>query len=254
MKSSAVKTNLDDLNVDRLLRSLFSDDWIFKTGIGGMLVAGSIVAGLYHYMCIPIVAALWALMIGYCLRCMRYKLMNPDCKLPDWNDWVDLFLSGITWVALQTFFWIFMAAIAFGVMVLCTAYAIASKGAVESNLELVAGCSFITIIYFIASAISAYLMVNFALEENTGAGMAVRKVIRRILDEPGKYLGAYLFSVGVQWTCVIVPCITIVGVFFLPSAFFVGQVSSAAILARAWGTTPNTDKNDDKKALEIPKS
>ncbi|MBX9568427.1 MAG: DUF4013 domain-containing protein [Candidatus Obscuribacterales bacterium] len=250
MKSLAPKSSLEDLHVDRLLRTLLSDDWIFKTGVGGMLVAGSIVAGLYSYMCIPIVVALWALIIGYSLRCMRYKMMNPDCKLPDWGDWGDLFLSGITWVALQTFLWVMIAGIAFGIMILCSAYAIGTKNPVESNIDVILGCLLIGFIYFMFSVLSAYLMVNFAQEENTGAGMAFRKVARRILAEPLKYLSAYFLAVGIQWASFIVPCITIVGVFLLPSAFFIGQAASAAVLGRAWASTASTENEGDKKKLD----
>lgn len=248
MKSLSPKSSLQDLNVDRLLRTLLSDDWVVKTGVGGMLAAGSIVAGLYSYMCIPIVVALWALMIGYFLRCMRYKLLNPDCKLPDWGDWGDLFLSGITWVALQTFLWIGVAAIAFGIITLCSAYAIASKNPIESNLDVIAGCCVIAVVYFFFSLLSAFLMVNFAQEENTGAGMAFRKVFARIAAEPGKYVGSYLLSVGIQWAAIILPCITVIGVFLLPSTFFIGQAASAAVLARTWGTTvnPDADKTESK--------
>lgn len=240
--------------MDRLLRTLFSEDWIVKTGVGGMLVAGSIVAGLYSFMCIPIVAALWALMVGYSLRCMRYKLMNADCKLPDWGDWGDLFLSGITWVALQTIMWIFIGAIAFGITALCSAYAIGAKTQMESNIDVIAGCLLIGVISFFFSLISSYLMVNFAKEENTGAGVAFRKVFRRISAEPQKYIGAYFLSVGIQWASVIVPCITIIGVFLLPSAYFLGQVASASVLARTWSSTSEAEGGKQNMKLSSEKA
>lgn len=254
MKSLLPKSSLQDLDVDRLLRTLFSEDWIVKTGVGGMLTAGSIVAGLYSFMCIPIVAALWALMVGYCLRCMRYKLMNPDCKLPDWGDWGDLFLSGITWVALQSIMWIFVGAIAFGITTLCSAYSIGAKNPVESHIDVIAGCLIIGAVTLFFSLVSSYLMVNFAKEENTGAGVAFRKVFKRIAAEPQKYIGAYFLSVGIQWASVIVPCITIVGVFLLPSAYFLGQVASASVLARTWSTTPELDAGGEQKKISSEKT
>ena len=237
----ATGSSLEDLNVNRLLRSLFADDWVFKTGIGGILGAGSIVAGLYSFMCIPIVAALWALMIGYCLRCIRFKVLNPDCRLPDWNDWGDLFLSGITWMAFQTIVWTFVCGIAFGIIFFSGAYAVVAKTSVESNVEVILGCIIASMILFKAAFLSAFVMVNFAIEENASAGFSYIKVAQRIWAEPQKYLSGFMLAMGLQWGAIIFPCLTIVGVFLIPSTYFVGQATSAAVLARTWSTTPLTE-------------
>lgn len=202
-----------------------------------MLTAASIVAGLYSFMCIPIVVALWALMIGYCLRCMRFKAVNPECKLPDWNDWGDLFLSGVTWIALQFMLWVLMSSIAFGIIVIISAYAIAAKSTTESYIEMTVACAVIGVLFFFVSALSAFAMVNFALEENSAAGLSFIKVGKRVFAEPSKYFGGFLLAIGLQWAAIIIPSLTVVGVFLIPSAYFVGQVASAAVLARTWSST-----------------
>ncbi|MBI4533795.1 MAG: DUF4013 domain-containing protein, partial [Candidatus Melainabacteria bacterium] len=93
---------LMQLNADLAVKGTFHDpDWMFKTGIGGMLNAGSVILWSVNPLLLPLSFALISLSCGYLLRVMRYKLLNPDSHLPDWDSWLELFISGLTWLAIQ---------------------------------------------------------------------------------------------------------------------------------------------------------
>lgn len=222
------------VDVESLVRGVFRDDWMVKTGIGGVLAAGGLVAILYSFTCLPILAAFWALMVGYCLRCMRLKAANPDCKLPEWNEWGDLFLSGITWIALQTGVWLACLSIQALILAVCVGYAINDKSSTLSLVWCAAGCCLVSITLAVLAILSAYVMVNFAVEENVKAGLAYIKVARSLLRSPGKLICGFLLASGIQFLAVLIPSLTVIGVFLVPSAYFIGTVVSSIVLSRHW--------------------
>ena len=225
------KKNTD---IDRLIKGLFSDDWMVKTGVGGVLSAGALVAILYSLYCLPIFAGFSALAIGYCLRCMRVKAADPEAKLPQWNDWVDLFLSGITWIALQTGIWLSGCCLLAVLLLACLNVAFMEKSSTLSLVWTLSGCTFVFMALALMSLLSAYVMVNFALEENARAGLAYGKVARCLVRSPGRLACGFLLATGIQYLAVIVPCLTVVGIFLVPSSCFAGSIVSSIVLARHW--------------------
>lgn len=221
--------------VNESIRSIFADpNWMFKTGMGGVFTAASIVAVLYSLAGIPIMAALMALNTGYNLRVMRYQTSVHETKLPEWNDWLDLFLSGMTWIALQTSIWLLGGIIMLGIVILSSSYAYGLKSSTEALIFVVAGCLASSILLVLLSFSSSYLMVHFAHEENVQAGTAYVYVIKRLLEQPRHYFLVYAISTGLQWASIIVPILSVVGVFLIPSSVFAGQLASSALLANAW--------------------
>lgn len=221
-------------DIERLIKVLSKDDWMVKTGVGGIFGAAAMVAILYSYICLPISVAAWALVSGYCLRAMRHRLVNMESKLPDWNEWSDLFISGLTWIALQTFVWILAGIFNLLVFSIVLAQALASHSPNLSFFYVLLGCLFITVSTFMLSLLSSYLMVHFALEENGKAGLAFIKVSKVLLKNSKKLISGFFLASGIQLASLLIPVLTVIGVFLLPSVFFVGQVLSSSILALHW--------------------
>jgi len=226
--------SVSNIDISRLCKSIFSEDWMVKTGVGGIMAAGGLVAILYSFMCLPIFAAFWALIIGYNLRCIRQKTVNPEQKLPEWNDWGDLFMSGITFIALQTGTWFFLALVAGLVIIFTSGFAFNEKNTSLSLLWSAGGSGLVSLLFLAFSLISSYTMVNFAVEENVKAGVDYFKVIKLIASHPLQMISGFLLSSGIQIAAIALPCITVIGVFLLPSIFFVGQILSASVLAAHW--------------------
>lgn len=224
------------LAVNESVRSTFADpNWMFKTGIGGIFTAMSLVAVLYSLFGIPIMAALLALNTGYNLKLMREKSRNPaNDGLPEWSDWGDLFLSGMTWIALQTCIWLIGILIAFAVVILVSIQAYGLKSSIESTVFMGAGCVAASAILLLLGFSSSFLMVHFAQEENAQAGFAYIYVLKKLFAHPKHYFLAYVISVGVQWASIIIPILSVLGIFLIPSAVFAGQLLSSTLLARAW--------------------
>lgn len=221
-------------DVGQLMRSLMADDWMPKTGLGGLLSGAAIISILFNFVCLPLFAALWALTIGYCLRCIRLKLSDSEAKLPDWSDWGDLFMSGITWLALQTGTWIICAAINFTVLVFCITCGFGEKNEIASMSWAIGGMLFVFINSALVTLYSSYLMVNFAVEENIAGGFALRKVSTAIILAPKRLISGFLLALGIQWLMTVIPSSTIIGVIFAPQMYFASQLISALILAQHW--------------------
>lgn len=233
---------LATVSVDDAVKGLFKDrDWVNKTGIGGILAAAAVVAGLYHFACLPIVVACWALMVGYTLRVMRTNVADPKAKLPEWNEWGDLFLSGITWIAFQSIVWALMVMTTLVALSFCTMSASAPLAPDWQTMLWSIGAVVLPALTCLnLGYVATYVMVHFAVEENSKAAMAYMPVMNRMARHPAHYLTGFLLAIGIQWIAVILPAVTVVGLIVMPSCYFIGQVLSAVILAAFWRADPGT--------------
>ncbi len=223
------------MDVDRAVKDVFAEnEWMVKTGIGGILTAGSTIALLYHFACLPVAVACWAVMIGYILRVIRQKVADPKAKLPLWNDWGDLFISGITWIAFQFILWILTLSICIFAVVFCSMRAAAAGSSWETVMWSALGPLLLAVTCGNLAYVSSYLMVNFAVEENSIAAISYLKIMKRIARHPLHYYTGFMLATGVQWAAVLVPAATMIGLFVIPSTYFIGQIAGAAILARYW--------------------
>lgn len=219
-------------DVNSIAKAVFADkEWMGKTGVGGLFTGLAIVLCFAHLLCLPLVVACWAVLCGYILRVMR---RGSDGKLPDWNSWGDLFLSGITWIALQFCIWGALGLLAFLAVALACAKAASSVSAGQVVFWVACGTVPAAVLVVAAGLLSAYVMVHFALEENARAGLAYPSTFRAVLRSPAHYLAGYLLFVGIQWAGIVVPILTVVGVFLIPSTFFITQVVAGAVLAAYW--------------------
>lgn len=228
------------LDPNLAIKSFFKDpDWVLKTAVGGVWNASSLLLMFFlniYPVLIPIIFTLWAINTGYILRVMRTRLRDPEGVLPAWNDWQDLFVSGMSWLAIVTgviIVFLFLGA---------TNLLIASiLSAIKQYTQLFALWMSASIIFLLAFSLLTNLvlvatMANFAQEENTMAAFAFFKVLKRILKRPGDFFAAWMLGIGIQALSIIIPACTIIGIFFLPSTIFAGQLIASSLLAQAWAS------------------
>jgi hypothetical protein len=229
------------LDPNLAIKYFFKDpDWVLKCAIGGVMNASSLLLLFFvkeYPVLIPIVFSLWAINTGYILRVMRYRIADPQGLLPVWNDWQDLFVSGMSWLAIITGITVFF------LFVTATDLLIASVlSAIKSYTQIFAlwmsgSIILILTLSLLSNLVLAATMTNFAQEESTIAAFSYIKVIKRILKRPGDFFAAWMLGLGIQWLSFLVPCATIIGIFFLPSTMFAGQLVSASLLAQAWASS-----------------
>ena len=227
---------LGQLDADAAWKTFFQDpDWMFKTGIGGMINATSIILFILTPLSMPIICALLSLINGYLMRVIRYKTLNPESKLPEWDDWLELFMSGLTWLAIQ--FGIFLLLIVTVTIALWLALAFGNTSIASPYFLLWAfgATAIVTAMAVLLSFCTPLLMVNFAIEERVPSGLAFRQVLTRAALKPKEFLLAWLLTIGVSWASALVPTLTIIGLFIIPSTIFVGQILCVTIWAQVWG-------------------
>ena len=228
------------LDPDLAIKSFFRDpDWVLKTAVGGVWNASSLLLIFFlnvYPVLIPIVFTLWAINTGYLLRVMRTKLRDPQGVLPAWNDWQDLFVSGMSWLAIIT--GVIVVFLFMGATNLLIASILAAIKQYSQLFALWMSGSIIFLISFslLTNLVLAATMANFAQQENTMAAFSYIKVIKRIWKRPGDFFAAWMLGLGIQALSIILPGATILGIFFLPSTTFAGQLISSILLAQAWAS------------------
>ena len=98
-----------------------------------------------------------------------------------------------------------------------------------------------TILFF--AFITPFAMVNFAVCEQVAAGFDFKTILGRIKKNSKVFLLAWLLSIGVGWTSMLLPAITVVGIFLTPTTVFIGYLFTALLAAKAWGA-------DDRAVVE----
>jgi Protein of unknown function (DUF4013) len=227
-------------DVDVAVKRFFADpDWMFKTGLGGVLTAACMLIAVMdprHLFLLPVSLAIAAVLCGFLLRVTRLRISKPDApRIADWGDWGDLFMSGITWIAIQ-FGINVLACGMISVALILAFYSLATPGAFTTAIAETALLVSLLVILW-TSFLSTYLWVNFAVEECVPGGLALRKVTRVIRKRPAVFWIAWALSCALQIVAVIVPAVTVIGVFLIPTTLFASQIVSAHLLALAWSSS-----------------
>lgn len=252
------------LDPNLAFRQLVKDpDWNFKVGVGGIFNALSLVVLCGGLMMLPASFCCWALNTGYVLRVMRSKMKDPEAKLPDWNDWLDLFISGMSWLA-----------IAYGFVMVCVLYyfssmssiisyyyqlakkapvatdALASAQSTHSEQILWVGGATVLLIVLacVLHFFSSILKLNFARKETMRAGFAYGEALKIIRTRPADFLYVWLLSVGLLKLAIILPTLTVLGIFFVPSVFFAAQILTALLYAQ---TGHELEDNEDEEIKTV---
>lgn len=231
-------------DADLAVKGFFRDpEWMFKAGIGGMINAGGLVTGLANPLMFPVLLALSALTMGFSMRAVRFRALEIEDKLPEWNEWLELFVSGLTWIALQFGYWSLV--VGFATILIMVGLKLETPQTL--NYWIVTAVLLMIAAALKVSFFTSYLMVNFALEENLKAGFAIKEVVKRAWRDPSGLVGAWLLTLGLTGASVIAPSLTIVGIFFVPSTIFAAQVMSADILTQAWTKLTPADVQPPRK-------
>lgn len=222
------------LDPNGAIRDYFKDsEWMFKTGLGGVLNASSLVVLAMNPLLLPICICIWAMNMGFVLRTMREKVDSAE-KLPDWKYWMDLFISGMTWFAIVAGQYGFVLSIA--TLSLMIGNTIGAMNVLDPRYLpwSIASISVVFLVWLLVSIVSAALMTNFAIEEKIAGGFAFAKVLKRLKKKPLPFVQAWLLGIGLHSLAFIVPSMTLIGVFIIPSVYFAAQVISAVLWAQAW--------------------
>lgn len=242
--TNSLQNSAVGLDPNTAVKSFFRDpQWILKTGIGGLFNITSFILCAYNYLFIPVAFLMWGVVTGYVLRAARMHMNDRQSGLPDWNDWADLVISGLTWMAIYTGQLIFFFTILSTLMVVgLTTGMVSAQNPL--NLQWSLGTLYgLSGLGLMISLNSSFLMINMAQEEQLTAAFAVNTVISKIAARPADFILAWLLSVGIQLFAFAFPMMTVAGAFFLPSLWFIGQILSALVLAQAWSSVPRDAKD-----------
>ncbi len=208
---------------------------MFKTGMGGILNACCMVLTGANPIFLPMALAIIALTCGYLLRIIRVKVADPKAPLPTWNNWAELFVSGLTWLVIQ---FGYIAVLAVTVVILSLAAAYAGAFSQMNNVGAVWAVFSLLVLSFASLAISfitPFAMVNFAVCEQVSAGFALKTITAHIKANKKAFLLAWILSTGIGWLSVALPIASVLGIFLMPTTVFIAYLFSALIAAQAWG-------------------
>jgi hypothetical protein len=230
--------NLTHLDPDKAVQSFFADpDWRMNTAIGATFNALAAVVLVFNVMLLPVFFLFWAVVCGYHLRVLRSKIVNPSASLPEWGDWVDLIISGLTWLAVVTGFGFVIVSIPTISLLIG-----AAQGSMVALHPHFLEWSMITfsltfVMALFVGLLLTFLQANFAKEERMSAAFAFREVSRRLRQNGVPLVCAWLLSIGLTAAAVVIPMCTIVGIFLIPTALFIAGTISATMVAQAWSST-----------------
>lgn len=225
------------LDPNKAIKLFFSDpDWRAKAGIGGIFSGGAIILFCLGPMFIPIAFCLWGLLTGYYLRLVRAKIADMQAPLPPWNDWLDLLISGITWIAVA--FGQSLVPISIATTTLLCATAGGPNFIASSHYTAWAAGSvaIVTFAWIMVCLISTIIMANFAKQERMSAAFDVVTVGKKLASSAHIFLQAWLLMIGIQWLGFILPTVSIIGIALIPICGFVASCVAAILLAQAWNS------------------
>ncbi|PWU00459.1 MAG: hypothetical protein C5B53_04035 [Candidatus Melainabacteria bacterium] len=223
------------LAADQAVRLLFADpDWQFKMGIGCLINGGAFALLLLNVILLPLCFCLWSLVAGYILMTTASKVVSPGNQLPVWTNFLELLIGGGIWIGASTLHSALFLLLAFLSLLIGE---LAGLDNLMSPAFLVWATAAWTIIVLGAATISllsSYLLVNFATRQNLTAAFAVRQVFLRLRRQPRQMLEAWLIQLGLLYLATIIPILTVLGIFLIPSTVFFAQLIGCCLLSQAW--------------------
>ncbi|HEY9731317.1 MAG TPA: DUF4013 domain-containing protein [Drouetiella sp.] len=229
------------LDPNRAFHQFFSDpDWRAKAGIGGIFSGGALLLFCLGPMFIPLAFCCWGLLTGYYLRLVRAKIADMQAPLPPWNDWLDLLISGITWIAVifgQSMIPVSIATIA----IICATTG--GQSFITGNqytLWAASSIALVTFSWITVSVVSTIIMANFAKQERMAAAFDLITVGKKLAASAHIFLQAWLLILGIQWLGFVIPTISIIGIALIPICGFSASCIGAILIAQAWRSAEST--------------
>jgi hypothetical protein len=234
----------DGLDPNRAFALFFKDpDWKIKAGLGAVLNAGTlsvVASGAVVLPLVPIAFLILAAVQGYTLRVIRNELKSDNLQdqslelLPKWNEWLDLMISGLTWLAVVCSQWIVIFLIVTGALFIGQHYGALNAQSTSFKPWFLATSMAVSVSVFFASFFLPLLMVNFAEQEKVTAALAVDEAFARLKRRPLDFLAVWMINLSLFTLGLIVPTITIFGIFFVPLVLFIIGTINAIMLAQVW--------------------
>ena len=184
--------------------------------------------------CLPVAFLVWAASQGYILKVARAAIKEPDANLPQWSGWGDMMISGLTWLAITC------AQIIVFISVLYFALILGSyRGWLNTLTPAFTYWAYGTIlaealVLFVGAFFFPLLMANFAEKERITAAVDFKTALSKLFARPEQYIALWLLTTGIYSTAILLPLLTVVGIFFLPLATFLASVVNAVMLGQVW--------------------
>jgi len=153
--------------------------------------------------------------MGYHLNCAK-TAMSKDFKLPEWENWSDLFIKGLMMVVAGFVYMIpagLVIGVGVGASVLSGGFLAAAEGS-SAFAPALLGVGASALVGFILGVVAMYLlpsaMLNFAKSGNFGALFALKTVFKKALNV--KYLKVWIVvSIYSLIAVVVLSIIPVVG-------------------------------------------
>ncbi len=226
------------LDPNAAFRKIFKDpSWKLILGVGSSVNAATMVlltSGRFALPLLPVAFLVWAAAQGYMLKVARTVIKEPSDVLPQWSGWADMMISGLTWLALTCaqiivffsvlYFSLILGSIRGWLNALTPEFSYWAYGTIFAE----------SLVLFLSAFFFPLLMANFAEKERASAALAIKPALRRLYRKPEQFVLLWLLSSGLYAVGLIVPLLTIVGVFFIPLTTFVASLVNTIMLAQVW--------------------
>jgi hypothetical protein len=239
--SARPRSSAPGLDPNEALRFYFQDpEWKFKTALGSLIICTALLLLLslkFFLPLLPIAFLLWSVVQGYTLRVMRIVVKGTSRALPSWDDWLELIVTGLTWLAILTGQLMVMATVATVSLMIGGKYGLIDPFSPHFKVWFLTTALALSITAFTTSFFFPLLMVNFAENEKVLSALSVSQALTRLMRRPKEYFTAWLLGVGIFWLAVVLPALTVFGIIFVPLAMFLANTVNAIMLAQVWRAT-----------------
>ena len=217
-------------NPNNAFKLFFQDkNWTLKTGIGGIINATAIIILFFSPVFIPISVCLFALNIGYILKCVNHKLAKK-ADLPDYDGFVDLLLSGLNWMALW-FSYLLMFLFLSG-MVLFTAICLNAFDIESRYFTFTASLTmFIIFLLWIKfQFIINFIIVDFAKTYKPSPIKSLKQLTLNFWRNPLIMLITFGLNTGIFYLAILIPGLSVFGIFLIPSTMYIASVINILLI------------------------
>ncbi len=235
------------MDVGRSFTYMFEDkDWLAKLAIGGVIL---LVGGILSFLVIPIIAA-YAIVLGYSLVALRNVYDGNPTPLPEWNNFGDFFVKGITALVGILIWSIPVLILACCIVLTSVATGGSARGDNSSTAAgiggLIISClSCLTILVGLVIGVFVYApLTNFALTNQISTFWDFSGNWRFIQQNAGNYVIAFLLAYVANLVAGLGLIACIIGVFFtsfwamLVISHLFGQVARGNLAPTDTGMLP----------------
>lgn len=192
------------------------DKWLLKVIIGGIL------------LCIPFVNFI---VLGYMIKALK-NFINKDDRLPEYNDWGGMFITGLKLLVGCLLF-----ALPFVVIIALLTMLLSKAGMVLSVLVI--------IVEIIAGIAGMIMIAGFALDEKILSMLNFKRMMQFVEDNRSGLVSFILVSLGVYLVYVLVSfvaCLLVITMILLPFISYAMMISVYNVVGQFAANAPKIDE------------